>query len=294
MNKRSIQAAILVIMLLLFNIIGCTEPLADSIAPQPTKVTTKYISAKCIDEDQKNIINTISNVDIVKNENDIVTATYENDNTNQEEPTVEDNSNNEPQQQEESMVNDNVSEQENTNQEEVNYDADGTIAYASTGVDPYPGYYTKYMNLANRMDISVDQMNNLIDHWLNGRESKLSGEGEAFIKASQLTGLDPIFLLALAAQESGWKTSKLHSRKNNPYSIAMYDENPECGYILGDEFGSGIVNGAVWIYDHYYCNGQITLYDMIYGPQEYSSAKDDWIGGITDIMERSYNYILNN
>ena len=33
---------------------------------------------------------------------------------------------------------------------------------------------------------------------------------------------------------------------------------------------------------------------MIYGPQEYSSAKDDWIGGITDIMERSYNYILNN
>ena len=48
MNKRSIQAAILVIMLLLFNIIGCTEQLADSIAPQPTKAKTKYISAKSI------------------------------------------------------------------------------------------------------------------------------------------------------------------------------------------------------------------------------------------------------
>lgn len=294
MNKRSIQTAVLTIMVLLFNIIGYSEPLADSIVPQ-SATTTKYISAKYINKDQKNMINTISNVDIVKNENDIVTATYENSNTSQEEePTVEDNSNNEPQQQEEDTANDNVSEEENTNQEEVNYDADGTIAYASTGVDPYPGYYTKYMNLSNRMDISVDQMNNLIDHWLKGRESKLSGEGEAFVKASQLTGLDPIFLLALAAQESGWKTSKLHSRKNNPYSIAMYDENPECGYILGDEFGSGIVNGAVWIYNHYYCEGQTTLYDMIYGPKEYSSAKDDWIGSITNIMERSYRYLLNN
>lgn len=291
MNKRSIQTAVLTIMVLVFNMIGYTEPLADSIVPQSV-TTTKYISAKHIDGDQKNMINTISNVDIIKNENDIVTATYET--SQEEEPTVEDNSNNEPQQQEEDTVNDNVSEEENTNQEEVNYDADGTIAYASTGVDPYPGYYTKYMNLANRMDISVDQINNLIDHWLNGRESKLSGEGEAFVKASQLTGLDPIFLLALAAQESGWETSKLHSRKNNPYSIAMYDENPECGYILGDEFGSGIVNGAVWIYNHYYCEGQTTLYDMIYGPKEYSSAKDDWIGSITNIMERSYRYLLNN
>lgn len=294
MNKRSIQTAVLTIMVLLFNIIGYSEPLADSIVSQ-SATTTKYISAKYIDKDQKNMINTISNVDIVKNENDIVTATYENSNTSQEEePTVEDNSNNEPQQQEEDTANYNVSEEENTNQEEVNYDADGTIAYASTGVDPYPGYYTKYMNLSNRMDISVDQMNNLIDYWLKGRESKLSGEGEAFVKASQLTGLDPIFLLALAAQESGWKTSKLHSRKNNPYSIAMYDENPECGYILGDEFGSGIVNGAVWIYNHYYCEGQTTLYDMIYGPKEYSSAKDDWIGSIINIMERSYRYLLNN
>lgn len=294
MNKRSIQTAVLTIMVLLFNIIGYSEPLADSIVSQ-SATTTKYISAKYIDKDQKNMINTISNVDIVKNENDIVTATYENSNTSQEEePTVEDNSNNEPQQQEEDTANYNVSEEENTNQEEVNYDADGTIAYASTGVDPYPGYYTKYVNLSNRMDISVDQMNNLIDYWLKGRESKLSGEGEAFVKASQLTGLDPIFLLALAAQESGWKTSKLHSRKNNPYSIAMYDENPECGYILGDEFGSGIVNGAVWIYNHYYCEGQTTLYDMIYGPKEYSSAKDDWIGSIINIMERSYRYLLNN
>ena len=178
-------------------------------------------------------------------------------------------------------------------EEEVGCNDHGDIACASLDLKPYPGYYTMYMDLRNRENISVDQMNDLIDHWLRGRESKLKNQGEAFIKASQETSLDPIFLLALAANEGGWTVSPLHASKNNPYSINMVDTNPSQGYNLGDEYGEGIINGAKWIKKHYYDNGQNTLYSMIYGAKEYSSSKDKWIGDILYIMEKSYNYILN-
>lgn len=295
MNKRSIYTAIITLMVLIVNVFAYDEPLANDVLTTKETVTAKYIDNKYIRMHQEKLIND-NVVSIVKNKDNTVTASYEPTvvENNEQESEVQTEDPNNIQQQEEEISNDNSNtSEENTNQEEVKNDADGTIAYASTGVDPYPGYMTKYMDLNNRMNISIDQMNSLIDYWLAGRDSKLKGEGEAFVKAAQITGLDPIFLLALAAQESGWVTSKLHSRKNNPYSIAMYDENPECGYVLGDEFGSGIVNGAVWIYENYYCQGQNTLDSMIYGAKQYSSATDDWISSITSIMSTSYKYLLN-
>lgn len=167
-------------------------------------------------------------------------------------------------------------------------------AYASTKVDPYPGYFTAYMDLSCRNTVTVDDMNEVIDHWLNGRDSKLKDQGKAFITASKETGLDPVFLLSLAAQEGGWTVSNLHASKNNPYSINMVDSNPSQGYHLGNEYGEGIVNGAKWIKEHYYDEGQTTLNSMIYGHKKYSSSEDKWINDISNIMTRSYNYILNN
>lgn len=176
-------------------------------------------------------------------------------------------------------------------EKEVGYNDYGDIACASIGVEPYQGYITKYMDLKCRMDISVDQMNDLIDYWLDGRDSELKNQGAAFIKASKETGLDPVFLLSLAAQEGGWEVSSLHASKNNPYSINMCDANPSKGYNMGDEFSEGIINGAIWIKDNYYDNGQTTLYDMIYGAKRYSSSADHWINSITNIMSQSYKYL---
>lgn len=163
--------------------------------------------------------------------------------------------------------------------------------YKVSTVSPYEGYITEYMDLKNRIDITTDQMNTIIDYWVNGRESQFTGHGNAFIDASKQTGLDPIFLLALAAQEAGWEVSDLHSSKNNPYSINMTDENPSGGYNLGDSFYDGIVNGAIWINENYYNAGQTTLYDMIYGSKEYCTT-DGWISSIVSIMNRSYKLII--
>lgn len=171
---------------------------------------------------------------------------------------------------------------------------DGTIAYAPIEViSPYEGYITKYMDLSCRMDISTDQMNYIIDWWLSHEnvDSDLRGRGQAYIDASRASGYDPIFLLALSAQEGGWHISDLHSSKNNPYSINMVDSNPNAGYTLGDDYSEGIINGAIWIHENYYDKGYTTLYDMIHGGKRYASAADSWISAIVSIMDDSYKLI---
>ena len=45
---------------------------------------------------------------------------------------------------------------------------------------------------------------------------------------------------------------------------------------------------------HYYDEGQNTLYSMIYGKKQYSSSADKWINDISNIITKSYNYILND
>lgn len=180
------------------------------------------------------------------------------------------------------------------NNTEVIDDVDGTVAYTSAGVvDMYNGEITEYTDLQNRMDINVDQMNAIIEYWLDGRESEFTNQGQTFIDAANITGLDPIFLLALAAQESGWEVSDLHSGKNNPYSINMVDHDPTLGYHMGEAFEDGIINGAIWVKDNYYNSGQTNLYSMIYGAKCYSSSTDSWINSIRNIMRTSYRYILN-
>lgn len=170
-------------------------------------------------------------------------------------------------------------------------EADRITAYAITDSE-FTSTITKYTDLNNRMDITVNQMNFIIDHFLNGRDSELKNMGQAYIDASKKTGYDPVFLLALTACEAGWTVSNLHSSKNNPYSINMVDLNPSLGYTMGNTFYDGIVNGAIWIHENYYNNGGTSLYNMIYGNIRYASS-DRWIGNISYIMQESYNLILN-
>jgi beta-N-acetylglucosaminidase len=167
---------------------------------------------------------------------------------------------------------------------------DAVTAYACSS-ETYEGYFTKYMDLQNITDVTIDEMDYLIDKNTVGRNSKLAGMGEAYIKASQETGLNPIFLLCLTAQEAGWSVSDLHYRKSNPYSIHMLDDHVELGYVMGTDFAEGIVQGAIWINEHYYEEGQTTLYDFIYGKKMYSSSKDVWINNIVYNMNKCYKQL---
>ena len=145
--------------------------------------------------------------------------------------------------------------------------------------------------LTKRRTITAKEMNKIIDHFLDGRKSLLKNTGKYFIKASNETGYDPIFLMALAATESGWTVSHLHKGKSNPYSINMTDENPNGGYKLGNNYNEGIINGAIWIKENYFNQGYKSLYDMNFSGKTYCSTPHSWIKQILDIMNKSYRLL---
>lgn len=145
--------------------------------------------------------------------------------------------------------------------------------------------------LTKRRTITAKEMNKIIDHFLDGRKSLLKNTGKYFIKASNETGYDPIFLMALAATESGWTVSHLHKGKSNPYSINMTDENPNGGYKLGNNYNEGIINGAIWIKENYFNQGYKSLYDMNFSGKTYCSTPHSWIEQILDIMNKSYRLL---
>lgn len=145
--------------------------------------------------------------------------------------------------------------------------------------------------LTKRRTITAKEMNKIIDHFLDGRESLLKNTGKYFVKASNETGYDPIFLMALAATESGWTVSHLHKGKSNPYSINMTDENPNGGYKLGNNYNEGIINGAIWIKENYFNQGYKSLYGMNFSGKTYCSTPHSWIKQILDIMNDSYRLL---
>ena len=169
-----------------------------------------------------------------------------------------------------------------------------TVAYPVEGCEEYQGYITEWTDLMCRETINVSELNYIIDYWVkkNGTNYSLySGNGQAFIDVSKRCGYDPLFLMSLACNESGWNVSNLHASKNNPYSINMIDTYPDAGYVLGDTYYDGIVNGGIWIYDHYYKKGCTNLHDMIY-KGHYASAKDKWINSIVKTMNKSYEILM--
>lgn len=154
-------------------------------------------------------------------------------------------------------------------------------------------YFTTYTDLMNHREITDDEMNYLIDHFVGSRDSSLSGTGHAFITASQSTGYDPIFLLCLAGQEASWTVSKLHKGKNNPYSINMTDANPHGGFTMASTWEDGIIAGAEWIKEKYYDEGQTTLNAMIHGKKRYSSSGDAWSKAICSNMNKCYRVLAS-
>ena len=128
--------------------------------------------------------------------------------------------------------------------------------------------------IGSNIDLSINDMNRLIDTWTEGiaYDSVLKGHGEAFIIASKETGLNPIYLLAHAIIESGSGTSYFARTRNNFFGINAVDTNPNLAYNMGDGVDAGIINGAKWIKSNFYNNGYCTLQEMHNGNYATSPA----------------------
>lgn len=130
-----------------------------------------------------------------------------------------------------------------------------------------------------------------LDAWIDANapaNSPMRGLGSTFLQAGEESGLDPRYLIAHAALETGWGTSNLSGngdpKNGNWFGIGAFDNNPNNGFNYSD----GIVGGAKWIAENYYNNGQTTLHDMVNDPNGHNYATDpQWADKIASIMSGS-------
>lgn len=147
--------------------------------------------------------------------------------------------------------------------------------------------YSVNSDLSNAdMKITAKDMDKIIDYWIfhMGVQSQFKNRGEAFIKASKASGLNPIYILAHAAIESGWGSSYMATNRHNYFGINCVDANPNAGYTMGDDVEAGLINGAVWISNNFYKNGYTTLQEMKNGNY---ATDPQWAYKITSVMNNS-------
>lgn len=137
--------------------------------------------------------------------------------------------------------------------------------------------------------LNADDLNRIIDVWTeNHDDSVLKGHGESFILASQETGLNPIYILAHAIEESGVGTSYLAKTKSNFFGINAVDSDPSQAYAMGDSVTEGIIAGARWIKENYYNEGCTSLQAMKDGGY---ASNDAWVMNIVSIANESISYL---
>jgi len=140
-----------------------------------------------------------------------------------------------------------------------------------------------------------------INAWINSKtnsKSHMYNKGEAFIRASKLTGLDPRYIVSHAAIESAWGTSNICDKKANFFGIGAFDNSPYAsahtfGGESGDKYTAGIIGGAKWINDHYYESkyGQKTLRSMRFNNGVHQYATDPkWASNIASTWAKGPLY----
>ena len=149
----------------------------------------------------------------------------------------------------------------------------------------------KHANLGSWSKVSEDELNAAIKR-INS-SSPFNGNAAIFIEAGEKSGLDPRYILAHAAVEAGWECKSTLAKKHNYFGIAAYDSNP-INSKSTETYGNGnmregIINGAVWIKNHYYNNGQTTVYLMRHwekNPHHQYCTSDTWEDSIASIMKK--------
>lgn len=166
----------------------------------------------------------------------------------------------------------------------------GNLDYTGSG-DFWTSTNIKNHDLAKTVNtLTAEQL----DEWINSKAPKNSimrGMGETFMKAGQESGLDPRYLVAHAAHETAWGTSRIARDKGNMYGIGAFDASPYASAYGYNGTEAGIIEGAKWIAKNYYGRGQTTLETMRHNGGTHEYATDPlWDEKIAAIMKGSENY----
>lgn len=159
----------------------------------------------------------------------------------------------------------------------------------------------KYMDISEPVHLSEDEVNQM----LKGK-GILENQGKAFLEAQKATDVNVIYLVSHALIETGEGHSQLarglkhgNQRYYNFFGIGAFDSHAvETGksYAIEAKWTSperAIKGGAQFVRDNYFKNGQITLYQMKWNPQNPGTnqyASDiDWPSKIAEHMQPYYD-----
>lgn len=136
-----------------------------------------------------------------------------------------------------------------------------------------------------------------INNWVKAKSPKspFNGQGKVFIEAQKQSGLDARYILAHAALESAWGTSKYGRKYHNYFGIGAFDHNPDNAKNYSNPgLANGIIEGANWISRNYYNSKykQKTLYKMRHNGGVHQYATDPkWHTKIANIMKGSERFV---
>lgn len=174
----------------------------------------------------------------------------------------------------------------------------GGIDGGGSAVIPETKEQVKSQDLSNKSNVTAEDLDKIIEkNTANKPGSIMKGMGETIIQASSETNLDPMYLLAHAGWETGWGTSGILNDKYNWFGIGAYNSSPsESAYKFGDKSG-GFIEGAKWIKENYYDEGQSTISGMIGVPGHNYAVNDDgspntsWESGISSVIVDGLQYV---
>ncbi|MCT2535295.1 PA14 domain-containing protein, partial [Aquibacillus koreensis] len=166
--------------------------------------------------------------------------------------------------------------------------------------------YFQFMQLSRTAGLNTAEINNNILK----NKGVLSNKAEIFINAGQKYGINEVYLIAHALHETGNGKSDLAigveyngKKVYNMYGIGAYDKTAiESGakYAYDKEWftvDKAIEGGAKWIYDNYVSQGQDTLYEMKWNPNNpgiHQYATDiGWAEKQTERIEKVYDLLKN-
>ncbi|MBP3915705.1 peptidoglycan DD-metalloendopeptidase family protein [Clostridium sp.] len=139
--------------------------------------------------------------------------------------------------------------------------------------DNYADDYFVHYDLRQSSNVTEEQLEAYIINIVNGRDSllmKQDGSGKTlaadFLLAGQTYNIDPIFLLAMAGNESGWGTSEICFAKNNFFGWGAADSDPMGGAEGWSTPEEGIMGFASQLKEEYLDAGQYTLWLMCHDP----------------------------
>lgn len=164
-------------------------------------------------------------------------------------------------------------------------------AHVETVADLKEYGFTIDTDLGMYTNLTEQDMNDIID-WFNTKTdggTPFKDNGYIFIRASEETGLSPLYIFAHASLESAYGKSALAKEKGNYFGIGAWDCDPyNKAHTMGSTMEEGIVNGAKWIADRYYNQGYTTLRKM----KERGYATDpNWENQIASIANRAINQL---